>query len=455
MTEIAKKKPAFSGMRGFMLMWIGQFVSLIGTGMTRFALTLWAWELTGSATALALVGFFSFAPSVVMSPIAGALVDRWDRKFAMMISDLAAGLSTIAIFILMATDQLRIEHLYIAGFFSGLFESFQWPAYSAAVSVMLPKDQYTRAHGLMGLSESIPTLIVPVMAGILFTSIGLEGILLFDIFSFCFAIGLLFLVYIPPIEATEEGRDSRSGGFLREASYGFRYIFKRPSLLGLQMVFFGINLTGTFTFILLAPMILSRTNNNEVLLGIVQTCMGVGGIMGGLWLSTWGGPKRRVYGVLFGMMGSAVLGQIIFGLGQTPLVWMVGAFFILFFMPLLNGSNQAIWQSKVAPDVQGRVFSVRRLIAQITTPIAMLIAGPLADKVFEPAMTPDGAWADTFGWLVGTGPGAGMALIMIFAGLLGLVVCMIGYSMPFIRNVETLLPDHQAAPISDKELFET
>ena len=155
-----------TGMRGFTIVWFGQLVSLLGSGMTQFALTIWAWQITGEATALALVGFFTFAPSILISPLAGALVDRWDRKQVMMLSDLAAGLSTIAVFLLYSTDSLEIWHLYVTGAFTGVFQSFQFPAYSAAISVMLDKEQYSRASGMISLAESASGILSPIGAGI-------------------------------------------------------------------------------------------------------------------------------------------------------------------------------------------------------------------------------------------------------------------------------------------------
>lgn len=434
--------PRLTGMRAFVFIWIGQVVSLLGTAMSRFALSLWAWDLTGSATALALVGLFSFAPGVLLSPVAGVLVDRLDRKLTMIVSDLAAGLSTIVIFFLHASGNLEIWHLYVAGAFAGAFESFQFPAYSAAVSTMLPKSQYARASGMLGLAESASGIFAPVIAGGLFAAIGLNGILLIDIVSFTFAVSLLFFVHIPSPTQTEEGRRSRSGGFWREVVYGFTYIFQRRGLLGLQMTFFMLNLTATMASILFSPMILSRTGNNEVILGVVSSFFGVGGVFGGLLMSTWGGPKRRVYGVLFGMLGASLLGEVLMGIGTHTLVWSVAAFFSSFFIPVMNGSNQAIWQAKVAPDVQGRVFSTRRLIAQITAPVAMLLAGPLADFVFEPAMMPDGVLAPIFGGLVGVGAGAGMGLMYVICGLLGVLIVVVAYSLPVIRDMEAQLPDY-------------
>ena len=193
-------------------------------------------------------------------------------------------------------------------------------------------------------------------------------------------------------------------------------------------------------------MVLASTANNEVILGSVRSVMGVGGVVGALLLSIWGGPKRRVHGVLLGMAAASLLGDLVLGLAMGPIMWGVGAFFASFFIPIINGSNQAIWQSKVAPDVQGRVFATRRLIAQISGPLAILIAGPLADYVFEPAMMAGGSLQGIFGGLVGTGPGAGMSLMFIFAGIVGALASLAGYAFPAVRNAEDILPDYDAEP---------
>ena len=196
--------------------------------------------------------------------------------------------------------------------------------------------------------------------------------------------------------------------------------------------------------ILFAPMILSRTGNNTVVLGTTLMMFGIGGVVGGLVIAAWGGFKRRVHGVLLGLIVMSIFGQIVIGLGQSIRVWAVGAFMAMFFMPLVNGSSQGIWQAKVPPDIQGKVFATRRLIAQISTPVAVIVGGRLADAVFEPAMASGGAFARFFEPLVGSGPGAGMALIFIFSGILGVVAGSIGYLVPAVRQVEDLLPDHDA-----------
>jgi MFS family permease len=434
-------------MRAFTIVWLGQVVSLIGTAMTQFAITIWAWEQTGDALALAGVAAFSFGPAVLFSPIAGALVDRSNRKLVMMISDIAAGITTIALFLLYSSGQLQIWHLFVAGAIEGTFQAFQWPAYSAAISMMIPKEQYARANGMMSLAESGSGILAPVLAGALYVAIRLDGIMLLDIVTFLVAIGALLIVHIPQPPVTAEGRAGQ-GSFWREVIYGFQYILERRSLLGLQLMFFCANLTGSFFFTLLAPMILSRTANSTTTLGLILGIASAGGVAGSLLLTAWGGPKRRVHGVLIGMILTGLLGEMLMGIGQTLVIWSVAAFFSSFFIPILNGSNQAIWQAKVAPDVQGRVFATRRFIAQVSGPPAALLAGFLADAVFEPAMQPGGSLAPVLGGLVGVGPGSGIALMLILSGLAGALAALAGYAFPVIRNAEDLLPDHQG-PAAD------
>jgi MFS family permease len=425
-------------MTAFTIIWAGQFVSLLGTQMSRFALTIWTWDKTGAATAIALSNLFFMAPQMLMSPLAGALVDRWDRRLVMMLSDLGAGLATVAIYLLMSAGAMEIWHLYAAFAFAGAFQAFQFPAYSAAVSTMISKEQYTRASGMLSLARNATGIFGPVAAGVLLNVIRTNGILLFDIVSFVVAISALLMVHIPQPDMAETAKRS----ILEDSVFGFKYILGRPSLLGLQLVFFSINFTAVLCFSLMAPMILSRTGNDTLALGSVQSAFGVGGVVGGLLLSTWGGPKRRVHGVLGGMFLSSLLGVTLMGLGRSAPIWITAAFFNMLFLPLINGSNQAIWQSKVPPEMQGRVFSTRALIAQVSAPVATGIAGPLADQILLPGMMEGGWLAPIFGWLVGTGPGTGISLLFVFMGLFGMAIGMGGYLTPHVRNVEEIIPDH-------------
>ncbi len=433
-------------MFGFTIVWVGQIVSLLGTSMTGFAVTIWAYQKTNAATALALVGFFFVAPMLIASPFAGALVDRSNRKMMMMVSDIASGIATLIILILFSTGQLQIWHLYITSAFQGIFQSFQWPAYSAAISTMIPKEHYGRANGMLSLADTASNIFAPVLAGSLLGIIGLPGILLIDLGTFMFAIGALLLVHIPQPRATTEGRQAQ-GNILHEAVFGFRYILSRPSLLALQLAFLSGNFFIGVPQAVQAAMVLANTASNEKALAYVNSAAAIGGVIGGLVMSAWGGPKRRAHGVLWGWFVSSLLGFVLMGFGRTIPIWAIAGFFGMFFIPIINGSNQAIWQAKVPPDLQGKVFSIRRLIAWFVSPLAMLVAGPLADKVLEPAMRDThSALASSFGWLIGIGPGRGMALIFIVGGALAALVGIGGFAIRILRDADSLLPDHDTLP---------
>ena len=438
MQEEATKRP--TGMFGFTIVWLGQIISVLASSMSQFGLTIWMYDQTKSATAMGLMQVFFITPFLLISPIAGVMVDRHNRKMMMMVSDLAAGVATTLILILQWLGMLEFWHMYVASVIFGLGMSFQWPAYSAAISTMVPKEQYGRANGMMSLIEAGPGVLAPMLAGALLPFIGITGILLIDVVTFLFAIGALTIVYIPQPVRTEEGAHGE-GGMLKEAAYGFQYIFARPSLLGLQLIFFAGNLFTGIMFTLVAPMILARTDSNSLVFGSVQTAGAVAAVIGGLIMSAWGGFKRRVHGVLIGWALTGV-GAAIFGLAGGVPVWVTGSIIMAFISPLVNSSNQAIWQAKVAPDVQGRVFSARRLIAWLAQPIAPIIAGTLADYLIEPQMRTTTTLSQTFGNLVGTGPGAGMSLIIFFCGIIAILIGVLGYFIPAIHNAETILPDH-------------
>jgi MFS family permease len=433
-----------SGMTAFIVIWLGQIVSVLASSMSQFGLSIWMYQQTKSATAMGLMQVFFITPFLVLSPFAGVMVDRYNRKLMMMVSDLVAVLATGGIFLMLSLGKLEFWHLYVAAAFNGIGNTFQWPAYSAAIGAMIPKEQLGRANGLMSLMEAGPGVVAPLLAGALLPVIGLKGLLSIDVVTFFFAIGALALVFIPQPKQSEEGRQAQ-GSMLKEAAYGFRYIFSRPSLLGLQLVFFFGNLFSGIAFTVLAPMVLARTNQNSLIFGTVETAGAIGAIIGGVAMSAWGGFKRRVHGVLGGWIYSGIIGTAVLGLKFGLPAWVAGMALGALVVPLINGSNQAIWQSKVAPDLQGRVFSARRLIAWFTNPIAPIIGGTMADFVLEPAMRTQSALSGAFGWLVGTGPGAGMGLMMIFCGLAMSLVGLAGYFVPAVRNAEDLLPDHEQA----------
>lgn len=432
-----------SGMFGFTVVWIGQIVSVLASSMSQFALTLFMFDETGSALAMATMQVFFITPFLLISPLAGVWIDRYNRKLMMMVSDVAAGVATLGILAFQYFGILEYWHLYIASIVYGLGMAFQWPAYSAAISTMVPKEQLTRANGMMSLIEAGPQVIAPILAGTLLPIIQMTGILFLDVVTFLFAIGVLMFVHIPQPVRTEEGVKSQREGILKEAAYGFKYIFARPSLLGLQMVFFFGNLFAGIGFTVLAPMILTRSGGDSLMFGTVQSAGAIAAVVGGILMSAWGGFKRRVHGVLLGWMVSGI-GMAIIGFAGGITIWITGAAITAIIIPLVNGSNQAIWQSKVAPDIQGRVFSARRLIAWLTNPISPLIGGALADFVLEPAARAGTGLPAAFSWLVGTGAGAGMGTLIVFCGLASALTGLVGYFFNSIREAEFILPDHDS-----------
>lgn len=441
----ARWNDRFDGMLGFSLVWLGQFVSLIGSQMTRFGLTIWAWQVTGRATALALVGLFSLVPMLVFSPIAGAVVDRWSRKKLMILGDLVAGVSTIFLLVLFLIGKMEIWHIYLVAAISGTGEAFQRPAYMAAISTMIPKKHYGRAQGMIGMVASATSIIAPMAAGALLGFIGINGIMFIDVATFTFAISMLFLVRIPQPAQSHEGKKAR-GSMWRESAFGFHFLLDRRPLLIMLMSFATLNLVLTFAFSILAPMILARTETNEIMLATVQMFFGLGGVAGGAVMSIFGTPKKRIRGLYLSILGSMLLGPTLLGIGSSLPLWAAGAFFVVFFAQFASGTSSVIWQTKVPHDVQGRVFAYRGMIASIASPIGMMLAGTLADYVFEPMMRVGGWGADIFGRLVGTGPGAGMGLMMVLAGTVGVILGLSGFIIPAIRNLESLIPDCDPEP---------
>ena len=438
MEETKRNRP--EGFFGFTIVWLGQIVSVLASTMTQFALTIFMFEETKSALAMGTLQVFFITPFLLISPIAGVMVDRYNRKTMMMVSDLGAGLGTVAVLILQSIGILEYWHLYVTAIINGLGMAFQWPAYSAAISVMIPKEKLGRVNGMMSLIEAGPQVIAPLLAGALLPIIMLTGILWADVITFIFAIGTLMVVHIPQPPRTVEGIQGQ-GSIGKEAAYGFQYIFSRPSLLGLQLIFFAGNLFANIFITVFAPMVLLRSGGDTLIFGTVQSAAAIAGIVGGVLMSVWGGFKRHINGVLLGWIVGGLGGALVAVDGGLPF-WITGMAITSLVIPLVNGSNQAIWQSKVAPDVQGRVFSSRRLIAWFTNPIAPLIAGSLADFVLEPAAKAGTGLPAYFSFIVGTGEGAGMSFLMLLCGLAIVLVGLTGYFVSSIRDVETILPDH-------------
>jgi MFS transporter, DHA3 family, macrolide efflux protein len=398
-------------MRSFTLLWFGQVFSLIGSAMTWFAFTIWAWETTGKASALATISFFAFLPTVLFTPVAGAFVDRWNRKLVMLLSDLATALGTLTVFIIYTFGDLQIWHIYLVSILAGFFTAFQYPAYAAAVTTMLSKEDYARAEGMLGSARSLSGILAPIFAAALLGVVGLSGIMLIDLATFLFAFGTLLVIHVPQPKQTETGLQSK-GTLWQEVVFGFRYINGKQSLRSLTILFMVVGVFLAIGATLMAPLVLSGTGNDESALATVQSTGAVGGVVGAVILSLWGGSRKRIHNVLIGGMGACLLGILWLGLGGAVILWAVGAFFFAFFEPFVEGGNIAIWQVKVPADVQGRVFSARHLLVQLPYLFGILIAGYLAD-------------------------GFAIPLVLIVAGMAGALAFALGYAIPHVRDAES------------------
>ena len=399
-------------MRRFTLLWLGQVVSLIGSAMTWFGFTLWAWEATGKASALATISFFAFLPAVLFSPVAGVFVDRWDRKLVMILSDLATALGTFAILILFSLGSLQIWHIYLVSILAGFFTAFQYPAYAAAVTTMLSKDEYARAEGMLGTARALSGILAPVFAAALLPTLGLRGIMLLDLGTFLFALITLLVIPVPQPQSTETGAQSR-GTFFEEVQFGFRHIRDRKNLRALTALFMAAGILLAIGATLMSPLVLSRTGNSESALATVQATGAVGGVAGGVVLSLWGGARRRIHNILIGGAGACLLGILWLGLGGAVLAWALGSFFFAFFEPFVEGGNLAIWQEQVPADVQGRVLSARHLLVQVPYLLGILVSGFLAEA-------------------------GEISQVLRAAGALGAVVFLAGYLIPSVREAERM-----------------
>jgi len=423
--------------RTFLVVWSGQLVSLVGSSLTGFALAVWVFQETGSATRLALVLLSTVLPGIILGPFAGALVDRWDRRWAMILSDAGAALGTLIIAALHFTDNLEIWHLYPALALSAAFATFQYPAYTAATSLLVTKDQYGRAAGMVQMAEAVGQIVGPILGGLLLFWGELTLVLIVDVATFCFAVLTLTWVRFPAPEKSEAGQEGE-GKLWEEARYGLTYVRARKPLWALMMFFTSINFVFGFVSVLLLPLMLSFAS--EAAVGIAFGLAAVGMLIGSVVVSAWGGPKRRVLGIV-GADFVIAAGLLLGALRPSLIVFTAGAFIVMAVLPVANSSSQAIWQSKVDLDVQGRVFAIRRTIAQLAIPVSYLAAGPIADGILEPLMADDGGLASTVGRFIGTGDGRGYALFfLILAGAAVLTgIAALGYEP--LRTLEETMPD--------------
>jgi MFS family permease len=421
--------------RTFVTVWFGQLVSIVGSGMTDFALGLYVYQRTQSVTQFALILLCRALPALLLSPVAGALVDRWSKRSVMLCSDLIAALCTFALAALFISNQLQLWHIYVGVMAVAAAGVFQVPAYLTATTALIPAKHLSRASGMVQVAQACAEIISPLLAGLLLGALQVQGVLLADAATFCFSVITLLIVRFPP--TVELATHERSAEPLRrQISEGVNYIRCRPALVTLLAFFAVVSLEGGMIGALVQPLVLGFTSPAG--LGAILTAAGSGLMLGGILLSAWGGPARRIDGVL-GFLLLLGFGIIFIGLRPVSLLAGIGAFCAHFCMPFVNGCNQAIWQSSVPLSLQGRVFAVRQMVTRGAQLLALVAAGPLADQVMAPLMNAGGLLSGSVGQVIGVGAGRGIALIFILMGLLAVLTAGFGWLSPRLRRVEAEL----------------
>ena len=342
---MARETPALGPARGlgaFLPIWLGQTVSLIGSGLTGFALSVWLFQQTGNATPMALTALSQWVPRIVLAPVAGIVADRYSRKAVIALSDTGAAIATAVGAFLVATGRLEVWHVYLIAAAAGTAGAFQAPAFTASVTLLVDKRHYARASGMRQASDALEAIAVPVMAGMLLGVVGLVGIIVIDLATFVVAVSTVLAVRIPNPPRPASAEDEADLRGLRAALYGLRYIGARRGLLAMLLYFAVVNFVANTAGVLLAPMVLSFSDARG--LGLVQMVSGISMLGGSVLISVWGGPERKMLAVYFALAVSA-LGFVVAGLNASVLVVSCGVALMFVLIPVGSGSAVAIWPS--------------------------------------------------------------------------------------------------------------
>ncbi len=428
------------GNRTFLWLTSGQTISMLGSSLTAFALGVWLFQETGQATPLALSMLFNYLPKVLLKPLAGVVVDRINRKEALLWSDLGQAMVTGILLLLIQQQLATLELIYALLAVSSTISTLQAPAEQATVTLLLPKQHYGRAYGLLSLGESIGSISAPILAGLLVPVIGVSGVMWIDVATFLTNAFILIKLKIPA--PANDDAPSRLP-YWSDLATGWQFIFQRPGLRNLVALFACFQISSMFvTTRLVTPLVLARTDGDTLALGMVFSAFSLGQLAGGGMMSTWGGPRRKLHGILGGMLLIGLLNQVLFGLSGHVALWALAYTIGGALTPIQAGSSRALWQTKVPAPLQGRVFATRGFLTQLTLPLGLVLIGPLADQVLRPFLaTPLGRALG--GWL---GPAAGreFALIFVLFGFFTVLIALVGYLNARVRLLEDELPDSDA-----------
>lgn len=423
-------KTTFKELQNFLILWSTQMLSTLGSSMTNFALVIWSYQKTGSALSTALLTVFSYAPYVVMSIFAGALSDKWNKKVTMLISDTFAAVCTVMVLILLQTDHLQIWHLYCLNALGGLMNTIQQPAADVSISLLTPKKHYQKVSGMRSFSNSLVSILTPVVATALLSFTSIRVVIAVDLCTFSLAfLSLTFLIKIPNVKQDEDKNEN----ILTSAKKGLIYLKDNRGILNLIFFLAAINLIASIYNAALPAMLLSKAQE-ESTLGIVNTAAGLAMLFGSVLVSFTPEPKSRVRVICNTLLISMSTENFFLAFGKTVPIWCIGAILGWIGIPIMNANMDVLFRNHIPISMQGRVYSARNTLQFFTIPLGYLLGGFVVDKVFEPFMA--NKTGSYLNMLFGTGKGSGAALLFFVIGILGVIVCLIFRKNKSIWNLE-------------------
>ncbi|WP_276850786.1 MFS transporter [Enterocloster lavalensis] len=418
----------------YLLFWFGGSVSQLGSAMTSFALILWTYTQTKSAMAVSLMSFCNYLPYILVSLFAGGFVDRHRKKTIMLAADSIAAICSFFVLLCWRSGELKIQYIYAVNCVIGFMNSFQIPAQSVAVGILVPKDKIARMSGMDSFSTNLVSVVSPVLASSIFAFGGLGAVIAADLLSFLFNFALLLIFIKIPEELSKA---PRGASVLSGCFDGFRFLFRHKGLWYIIVTMAVLNFFSRLTYEnILSPMILARSGGNSLVLGAVNMVLGAGGILGGLIISLRPFKFSSVKLIYFSAGASFLLGDLMMGLGKNAVWWSLAAVWASLPIPFLAAGQRMILYQMVPRELQGSVFSVRNAIQYCTIPAGLLLGGYLADFVFEPFMQSGSGASAALGQLVGLGNGSGMAVMFLCTGVLGAAFSLMAYQKKEIQDLE-------------------
>ena len=367
-----------SWQRRFFTFWFAQALSMIGSNLAQFAITWWMTKATGSATVLATATLFAILPGVLLGPLAGVFVDRWNRRAIMLVADGVGALSAALLVLLFWTGTIQVWHIYAITFVRSLAGTFHFTAVQSSTSLMVPKEQLARIAGLNQTLQGINMVVAPPLGALLLELLALPGMMAIDVVTALLAMALVFTITIPQPQAATTATKQLS--VLADLSTGLRYIWHWPGLfLGMCLSSF-LNFLLNPAFSLLPILVTNHFQGDALQFATLNTTLGLGFVVGGVLLSVWGGFKRRIYTAVTGIVGMSI-GTLLIAIAPADGYWVAVAGMAIFGIlnPIANGPFMAIMQAVVAPEMQGRFFTVMNTMSAAMSPLGLLLAGPVAD----------------------------------------------------------------------------